>query len=265
MVTSYYNAINLKEYARAYAYWRNPPQSYDDFVAGFSDTLAARLIIGPPAIANVEASDVAPVGIPVLLFAWHTDGSEHLFYGCFRVSQSAPGVDPPHWQIADASLQVAPSADVTLLRDACDPLQSVLYLSHWDVGEQPVDVIFSYYNAIVTKDYERAYAYWETPPQPYQDFVAGFADTASAFVAVIPPEFIEGAMGSQYAAVPTFIVATHHDGSLPTFVGCFITRRPNPDMVGEVRPWRIYDASAQPVPGNSTDARYLLNLPNPCP
>ena len=261
LIASYYNAINRKEYERAYGYWEAPSQSYEDFAAGFADTAAVRLVVGPPA---VPPSDAAPVGVPVLLMAWHTDGSENDFYGCFYVRQEGGEGPSPRWRLHDAIIHTATKADIRLLQHACDPLQSVLFLPKWDQGAQPVDVIFSYYNAIVNKDYQRAYNYWESPPQSYDDFVAGFADTASAFVALIPPEFIEGAMGSQYAAIPTFIIARQSDGSEPTFAGCFATRRPNPEMIGEVRPWRIYSATVAAVPNNSTDAHILLHQPAPC-
>lgn len=253
-LVSYYNAINRREFERAYSYWFSPPMSFDQFSAGFAETAAARLIVGPLA---VPASDYAPIGVPAMLLAWLKDGTEQMFYGCFYM-HGEPVTKPARWYIYDASLKVAPTADLTLLQGACDPLQSVLEIPTFDYGDQPVDVVFSYYNAIVQRDFARAYGYWEAPPKSYEDFVAGFADTASAFVAVIPPEFIEGAVGSQYAGIPTFILAEHHDGSRPTFVGCFVTRRPNPDMIGEVRPWRLYSADVRALPGGSTDAHVLL-------
>lgn len=261
-LASYYNAINLREFERAYGYWAAPPKPYDDFVAGFADTLVAKLIVGPQAMP--VAGDT-PVGVPVILLAWHRDGSEHAFYGCFYLAPGPEETHPPHWYIQDATIHVTPNRDITLLQHACDPMQSVLYRPVYDRGDHPVDVIVSYYNAIVNHDYERAYGYWENPPLPYDDFVAGFADTSSAFVALIPPVLIEGAAGSQYTAVPTLILALHHDGSRPTFNGCFTTRRPNPDMVGELMPWRLYSARVEAIPGNGTDAHYLLTGEETCP
>lgn len=261
-VASYYNAINLHEYRRAYSYWLTPPQSYDDFVAGFRDTQAVRLVVGPPA---VPPSDVAPVGVPVILVAWHTDGTEHVFFGCFYVSEIPVQGGSTRWQLERASLQATDRGDVLLLRDACAPLQSVLRLPRWDVADHPAELIFSYYNAIVNRDYRRAYGYWEFPTQSYEDFAAGFSDTTDAFVVVIPPELIEGAAGSQYAAIPTLLVATHTDGSMPSFRGCFAARRPNPAMVGEARPWRIYSGHFEALPDNTTDVHALLEAPTLCP
>jgi len=262
LLASYYNAINLRQFDRAYGYWFQPPQPFDAFAAGFADTLAVRLVVGPPAL---PPDGHAPIGVPVLLFAWHRDASEHIFSGCFYVGKTSEGGDISQWRIIDARIQATQTADVTQLQHACDPLQSLLDLPRWDWGTQPEDVIFSYYNAIVQRDFERAYGYWEAPPQPYDQFAAGFANTTSAFVALIPHDVVEGAMGSQYAAIPTIILAQHRDGSRPTFAGCFITRRPNPAMVGEERPWRIYNATVQSLPDNSTDAHVLLDLPAPCP
>ncbi len=263
-LASYYNAINRREYERAYGYWASPPQPYATFASGFADTASAVAIVGPYALPNRPREGDPRTGVPVLLFARHTDGSEHLFYGCFFM-QPAELAGPFRWQIYDATLRVAPSADITLLENACAPWRSILHNPRYDVATKPEDLIFSYYNAIVQRDYARAYAYWELPPQPFDAFVAGFADTASAFVSVIPPQFEEGAMGSLYSAVPVMIVAWHHDGSRSSFVGCFATRRPNPAMVGEERPWRLFNAQVHPVPGASTAVRSLLDARELCP
>ncbi len=259
-LASYYNAINRQEYRRAYGYWHTPPQPFDAFAAGFADTTAAVLVTGPythPSRSSLRA------GVPVYLLAWHKDGSERGFYGCFRLERTTA---ESAWRIQEATLRPAPSGDVTLLQDACAPWPGLLDETvYYDEGSQPVDALMSYYNAIIRREYERAYAYWEQPPQPYDAFVAGFADTASAYVVFIPPERIEGAAGSQYAAVPVLIIATHKDGTRPTFRGCFATRRPNPAIVGEVQPWRLYRATVQAIPDNSTDVHQILAARELCP
>ena len=78
----------------------------------------------------------------------------------------------------------------------------------------PVSLLTSYFNAINHKEYRRAWEYWENPPNPsYEDFVQGYSETMSVFLAVSPPTFIEGAAGSQYVRVPSLMIATHTDGS----------------------------------------------------
>jgi hypothetical protein len=38
LLASFYNAINRREYQRAYGYWETPPSLYDQFVQGYADT-----------------------------------------------------------------------------------------------------------------------------------------------------------------------------------------------------------------------------------
>ena len=113
----------------------------------------------------------------------------------------------------------------------------------------PVDLLASFYNALNTKDYERAYRYWETPPSNFQDFARGYAQTMSVQLIVQPPTRIEGAAGSQYAEVPTVIVARHRDGTERVFVGCYVTRKSHlsPMDVPKDEVWRIYKTSMSPV------------------
>ena len=50
---SFYNAVNLKDYQRAYSYFRGAPNpnssvapSYDNFVSGYADTVSVTLAVG---------------------------------------------------------------------------------------------------------------------------------------------------------------------------------------------------------------------------
>ncbi len=122
----------------------------------------------------------------------------------------------------------------------------------------PTTLLASYYNAINRREYTRAWDYWETPPNPsYEDFVAGFAETAAVQLAVRPPTWFEGAAGSMYARVPALVDTTHRDGSQRIFVGCFVARRPNVGGPGVEQVWTLFDATLDPALGDSTDALLL--------
>lgn len=115
----------------------------------------------------------------------------------------------------------------------------------------PVALLASYYNAIARQEYQRAYGYWETPPDPYDEFVSGFADTASIQLIVQPPARYGGAAGSVYAEIPTVLMAQHFDGAQLMYAGCFVTRRsnmPQPENP-QGNPWHLYsaDLTQQPV------------------
>ena len=117
----------------------------------------------------------------------------------------------------------------------------------------PVALLASYYNAITLQDYQRAYNYWETPREPFEEFVSGFADTASVQVIVEPPTRYSGAAGSLYVDIPTVLIAQHHDGGQVTFAGCFIARKSNlqPPDIPEPDVWHLYNANLTEVTGQA--------------
>jgi len=109
--------------------------------------------------------------------------------------------------------------------------------------DAPTDVLASFYNAINRQEYGRAYGYWESPPSPYDQFVQGYADTASVQLIVQPPTFIDAGAGNLHAAIPTVLVATKRDGSQQFFVGCYTTHKVNiqPDV------WHFARATIAPA------------------
>ena len=121
----------------------------------------------------------------------------------------------------------------------------------------------SYGNAINRRVYERAWDYWESPPDPsYEDFVQGFADTAFVRLAVRPPTWFEGAAGSTYVQLATLWSAVHEDGSRHNFVGCYVARRPNVGQTGDEPAWSLYEGTLRRTPRNVADA---LLLDDACP
>lgn len=131
--------------------------------------------------------------------------------------------------------------------------QSEMQPPEYENLDSPVDLLASYYDAINLQNYQRAYSYWENPPEPYEEFVRGFADTVSAQVIVQPPTRVEGAAGSLYVGIPTVLIADHRDGSQSVFAGCFITRKSNlqPPDIPEVDVWHLYDADLVQVDNNA--------------
>jgi hypothetical protein len=124
LLASYYDAINLGEYARAWSYWETPPDpSFEEFAEGFSDTESVMLVVRPPTRSEGAAGSTY-VAIPALLSAAHTDGSQHNFVGCFVARRSnigRPGVEQ-EWSLFEATVQRSPDneTDVTVLDRVCD-------------------------------------------------------------------------------------------------------------------------------------------------
>ncbi len=60
LIGSYYNAITLKDYSRAYAYWEQAPggRTEAQFAAGFADTTSAHAIVRLPIFADAGAGNI---------------------------------------------------------------------------------------------------------------------------------------------------------------------------------------------------------------
>jgi len=118
-------------------------------------------------------------------------------------------------------------------------------------SDDPVSALSDYYRSINAGEYRRAYAYWETPSQTFEQFSRGFADTRSVRLLVSPSPLIEGAAGSSYANVASIIVSTQTDGSERVFAGCYVMRKSNVrgEDDAEQKGWRIYRANLAPVSG----------------
>jgi hypothetical protein len=113
--------------------------------------------------------------------------------------------------------------------------------------EDAVTVIRSYYEAINSGDFDRAYALWSdngrSSGKSPQQFAAGFVDTTGVSVEMQSPGNVDAAAGSRYIAVPVTITATQRDGSQRRFAGKYVLRRAVVDgATPEQRQWRIASA-----------------------
>ncbi len=260
LIGSYVNAINRREYKRAYGYFDFTNQSYADFVRGFSDTAHVTAVVWPPSWWEGAAGSMY-TSVPTILIAMHKDGSEHYFVGCYMLHRTNPETagKPTFWGInqAQSEMHAVGSPDGWALEYACKENHSFDVNVPFDDQSDPIAALTSYVDAINKRDYRRAYGYWESPTQSYEDFVQGFADTKSVVLAVRVPVWTEGAAGSFYAEIQTLLLAIHKDGSKHAFVGCYIMRTANPEMTGHPAKWMIYAADMAASPGNSSDVRLL--------
>jgi hypothetical protein len=110
------------------------------------------------------------------------------------------------------------------------------------------DVIRRYFAALAARDFRRAYDFWGPggPPgngQRYEQFVAGFAETATVEVDVGDPGPVEAAAGSRFVAIPVTIRATTRAGERQRFVGSYTLRRSVVEGASpEQRAWHLYAA-----------------------
>ena len=122
-----------------------------------------------------------------------------------------------------------------------------------DDRDDPVSTLASYYDAINSRNYRRAYRYWESPASSYDEFVRGFADTNRVRLLIEPRTRPEGAAGSLYTELTTILVATTRAGNERVFAGCYVLRRSNVRDRG----WQIYRADVSTVPSNGRISRLL--------
>ena len=124
-----------------------------------------------------------------------------------------------------------------------------------DSAEAAAAVIRDYYAAIAARDYARAYAHWgdsgAASGQSFEQFRAGFRETAAVTAHVGAPGRVEGAAGSRYVSVPVEVHATTTAGTAQCFRGTYTLRRAVvPGATAEQRRWHIASADMRPCAGS---------------
>jgi hypothetical protein len=292
VIQSYYNAINAKQYARAYSYWESgtptsqlPP--FDQFQQGYTDTLYVGVTLGPVHVG--AAAGNLYYSVPVQLDSKTSDNGEQTFVGCYTLHLGNPAnqTEPPFHSMAIQSAKVDQVASIAsaqdLLDKACqdqpggangtvtppanpDDISASNYLDNRSDG---AEVIRSFYNAINSRQYARAYAYWEpnTPSSqlaPFDQFQQGYAQTKSVALTIGQVQTDAGA-GQRYWSVPTTIVATMNDGSTQTFVGCYDLHLASPDIQTQppFQPLGIQKANVSEVDNNADTTSLMAKAGQP--
>lgn len=122
MLASYYDAINAKDYRRAYGFWESPQSPYERFVAGFADTNRVRLLVEPSG-RNEGAAGSVYAEITAIVVATTRAGNERVFAGCYVLRRS--NVRDNGWRIYRADISTMPaSARVSrMLSQGCNNSQ----------------------------------------------------------------------------------------------------------------------------------------------
>jgi len=99
-VTSLLNALNRKEYVRAYGYYQNPslyPGAYDPYAAGYADTATITTVFGTS--QSVAATSNGYYKQPLAMRVQKTDASIQTFVGCYTLHLAQPaGQNTPPFQ-----------------------------------------------------------------------------------------------------------------------------------------------------------------------
>jgi Protein of unknown function (DUF1176) len=98
LVRSLYNAVNRKEYARAWDYFgdQKPAKSFDQFAKGYADT--ARVDVATGGISEEGAAGSVYYQVPVAIKATDKNGDEKVFAGCFTARLANPAIQEPPFQ-----------------------------------------------------------------------------------------------------------------------------------------------------------------------
>jgi hypothetical protein len=109
------------------------------------------------------------------------------------------------------------------------------------------DVIRRYYAAIDAREFRRAYEMWgdggKDSGLTFEEFAAGFAETAQVEVEVGEPGRVEGAAGSRYVEVPVVIRAVLASGERQRFTGSYTLQRVVVEGAAPAeRRWHLYSA-----------------------
>jgi hypothetical protein len=131
VIGSFYDAINKREYARAYSYWELGAASrelapFDEFQHGYADTTSVDVTLGD--VRTGVGAGQLYFTVPVTLQSTHSDGSMQTFVGCYTLHLGRPQLQavPPFLplSIQRASIQeVDPAADTdALMLQSCLPV-----------------------------------------------------------------------------------------------------------------------------------------------
>ncbi len=126
VIRSYYNAVNRKEYSRAYGYWESgAPQlsPFAAFAAGYANTKAVALMTKPGTTDSGAGQTYYTV--PAVVTASNADGSTTTFAGCYTLHLASPNAQatPPFRPLGVQSARIAQAASGAnpsdLLNSAC--------------------------------------------------------------------------------------------------------------------------------------------------
>jgi hypothetical protein len=98
IVRSLYNAINRREYARAWSYFGDtkPAKDFESFAKGYENTAQANVLTG--GVASEGAAGSLFYYVPVAVASVGIDGSEQVFAGCYTAKLANPQVQDADFQ-----------------------------------------------------------------------------------------------------------------------------------------------------------------------
>ena len=282
VIVSFYNAINRREYLRAYNYWADPATSLGSFTSwanGYSDTASVDLVFGP--ITGDPGMSQVYYTIPVILKVTANNNTHANYVACYIVHETnpsvygAPPISPMSIDRGQAQASDINASDASVLATACNgypaggnpPFSAsnnslnIDKSNFVDNRSGPIETVSSLLNALNLKQYVRAYSYFQnaaTFPGAYDPWAAGYSDT-DVITAIFGTVQSEGAAGNLYFKVPLAMKVLTTSGSSQTFVGCYTLHiaQPANQATPPFQPMGILSGTFNQV-GNGSDVNTLL-------
>ena len=126
VIRSYYNAVNRKEFSRAYGYWETGASqlpAFASFQSGYANTKSVTLLTKPGTIGAGAGQTYYTV--PAVITATNSDGTNTIFSGCYTLHLGSPNAQatPPFQPVAIQSARITQAASgsntTDLLNSAC--------------------------------------------------------------------------------------------------------------------------------------------------
>ena len=95
--------------------------------------------------------------------------------------------------------------------------------SYVDDRSTPWEVIVSLFNAVSSKQYSRAYGYWNNPTVSFSTYAAGYKDTGTVNL-VFGQITSSGAAGSIYYTVPVILQGVANNAVQANYAACYVVR-----------------------------------------
>jgi hypothetical protein len=255
LITSLFNAVNRKEYLRAYSYWNNPASTLGtlaSYSAGYANTASVDLVFG--AITGDAGAGQMYYTVPVILKGTATNGVKANYAACYVVHLAQPGnfgappITPMGIERGTAAAISLSTSDSAALANACtgsnypvtQPVSfgteslSIDKSNYLDNRSGPIETVSSYLNALNSKQYVRAYSYWQNAAStlgPYSSYANGYANTdtiTATFGAVVS----DAGAGQLHYQVSTAMTVLTTSSTTQLFVGCYTLHLSQPGVQG---------------------------------
>jgi len=246
MLILYYDQINVANYPAAYAQWINPPQTYQQFVAGYADTLSVTPYFGGFQALAPGSLDGRVAGV---LVGSHRDGTQVAYSGCYDVRYNDTATGTAQWLILGGNFTPLPYIPISGVRDDGGIgalLGSIACLPRTNPDGTYVTVqymLVDYIDAVNRGDFVRAYGFWDAQSpirQSYDQFVNGWTTTVETVLFYGNYQYSGTTRAAEIGRVPVVMMGYHTDGSLVAYQGCLGVTLPGGPTAGQWRLWNAY-------------------------